>query len=92
MYTIEIKNKETGKTVVKDESKWILACWDEDGGPYLAVFSHDCDWIDNFRQLLSLEKMIQDGLERCPELKRVWEHRAELVDSTETIDVSGLLQ
>ena len=91
MYTIEIKNKETGKTVVKDESKWVWAFWDAEGDTMSQVVTDSITTVELFTRMIVMEASIQEVLNANPEVKKTWEHRDEIIKSIESIDMSGLL-
>ena len=92
MYTIEIKSKETGKTVVKDESKWIWACWRTGYGALSQNVADNITTVELFTRMIIMEASIQEALNENPEIKEAWEHRDEVIESIESIDMSGLVQ
>ena len=92
MYTIEIKDKETGETVEKDESKWIWAFWETDGDTMSRIVTDNITTVELFTHMIIMESSIQEVLNENPEMKRAWEHRDEIIKSIESIDMSGLLQ
>ena len=92
MYTIEIKNKETGKTVAKDESKWIWAFWEADGDTMSQIVADNTTTVELFTRMIVMEVSIQEVLNKNPEIKKAWGHRDEIIKNIESIDMSGLLQ
>ena len=70
MYTIEIKNKETGKTVVKDESKWIWAFWEAEGDTMSQIVTDNTTTVELFTRMIVMEASIQEVLNKNPEIKK----------------------
>ena len=79
MYTIEIKNKETGKTVVKDESKWIWAFWEAEGDTMSQIVTDNTTTVELFTRMIVMEASIQEVLNKNPEVKKAWERRDEII-------------
>ena len=79
MYTIEIKNKETGKTVVKDESKWIWAFWEADGDTMSRIVTDNITTVELFTHMIIMESSIQEVLNENPDLKKAREYRDEII-------------